>query len=204
MVKDVKALGYLYAPPASPDALVLEKVKITPTPKGGLPLSVVNLKPMLGISDKDKVKEDIKTPYIVFTDVVCTTESYTIDIFLKNAKSQSADPISNPDFVGRLFRFGMGTPPDAAKATAGKKGTNDASTPKTCPAKPSTGVEKGKNLDRCSKPTVTRTVNAEKVRNKIEGGWVQVVTEAGSGRVVPEDEWKGWKGFVGRLIWTST
>jgi len=182
VAKPTAALGYVYAAPASPDIFELPK----PTSRnakasGGVALNLVRVPEKLS-SPSTNTLQASKTvklkPVIVFEQVGCTVASYEIDIFLNGAKSQVTDPIENPDFVGRLFRMGMGKPPTGAEL---------------------------KNRSRCLKDTVTRVIDAEAVAARIKKtGWFQKVKELdGSieGRLMPDHEWKTKKGFAGKLLW---
>lgn len=81
MVKDTKSIGYVYAPPASPD-------QVSPAP------------PSTGI--------DVLVPSVVFRDVGCNFRSFHIDVFTPSATSLVSDPVGNPDYIGRDTRLGMG------------------------------------------------------------------------------------------------
>jgi hypothetical protein len=184
VAKPTAALGYIYAPPASPDIFELPK----PTSKvakasGGVALNLIRAPRKQNLASVG-VPQDAKTaklkPVIIFEQVGCTEASYEIDIFLNGAKSQLADPISNSDFVGRLFRMGMGKPPAGVAL---------------------------KNRSRCLKETVTRVIDAEAVAGRIkETGWFQKVKEldgSSEGRLMPEEEWKAKKGLEGKLLWVA-
>lgn len=80
MVKDSKSLGYVFAPPASPDQVVYQSPKQT----------------------------DIVVPSVVFRGVGCNVVSYHIDVFTPDATSLVPDPVRNPDYIGRDTRIGMG------------------------------------------------------------------------------------------------
>lgn len=182
VAKPTAALGYIYAPPASPDIFELPK----PTSKvvkasGGVALNLIRVLEKQ-ITATFSMLQDTKTaklkPVIIFEQVGCTEASYEIGIFLIGAKSQLPDPVNNPDFMGRLFRMGIGKPP--------------------------AGVE-SKNWSRCLKETVTRVIDAEVVAERIkETGWFQKVREldgSDEGRLMAEQEWKAKKGFEGKLLW---
>lgn len=112
-------------------------------------------------------------PWIAYTKVRCTTESYEIDIFLAGASSLAADP-ANPDFVGRVFRVGMGRPPAGVKMRSKRRSSEQAK--------------------------VTRAISAAHVKDRIGGGFLQVMRGTVTGRQIPEEEWAKWDGFRGRLI----
>lgn len=176
MVASSISQGYLYAPPACPDVFSIPKLTRVPDSNGGNPLSVVSKASL----DKAKVAPSIKVrkPIIVFHEVACVDESYEIDVFLRGAKSRDPNPITNPDFIGRLFRLGMGI----------AQGRSEAA-----------------NRSRCRKSTVSRVMEVEQFADRIEGGFYQVVKRLGvdGPREVPEDEWKAMAGFTGRLLWVS-
>ncbi len=62
-------------------------------------------------------------------------------------------------------------------------------------------------MNRCQKRVVTRVVEVDGgCAGKINDvGFKQVVRELATAdteeRVVPETEWRNWKGFLGELIW---
>jgi hypothetical protein len=97
MTKAIQALGYMYAPPAAVDFLDLctmrQQIQKTACPMG--------YKAQPG-------SPEVKTPYVLFTDVKCTKESYQIDVFTPKAASLSPKPVENPDFIGRLTLLAMG------------------------------------------------------------------------------------------------
>jgi Common central domain of tyrosinase len=183
MAKSTAALGYVYAPPASPDVFELPKpISRIPKASGGVTMNLVSVptpSPAINTLQNAKKADNLK-PFILFEDVVCTEKSYEIDIFLKGAESQAPDPVNNPDFVGRLFRLGMGKPP--------------------------LGTEP-KNMSRCLKESVTRVIDAGAAAGKINGtGWFQTVKEldgSEEGRMMEEYEWKGKRGFEGKLVWVA-
>lgn len=174
MTQDSITAGYVYAPPTQRDAHCLARSDSSHYPEGGAPMT---LKVLTGMPDtSERVKTSDATPFIIFRDVVCTDESYQINVFLKGAKSTQPDPSNNPDFVGGLFRMGMGVPH---------------------------GNTVMKNKQRCRKESVLRVIEADHVADKIQYGFFQVVHKvAASGRVeVPEKVWKNMKGFTGELAW---
>lgn len=202
MAKNVACNGYIYAPPASPDAWLPAKktIPLHATSGGGIPFS---LKEVAGTSQgskalgKDFTSKEKKS-YILFQNVVCTERSYEIDLFLGDAKSEIPDYIKNPAYIGRLFRFGMGVPPPSSSAPESSQGVNS----------PRGGqLNAGGNMNRCQKRPVTRVVEVEgDCAGKIKDvGFKQVVKELGTadteGRVVPEAQWRKLTGLVGELIW---
>jgi hypothetical protein len=173
------ALGYAYAPPASPDVFKLpDPSSRTPQASGGVSMSLVSFSTKEVVAKENIKKAKKLKPSILFEDVVCTQKSYEIDIFLRNPDSEDPDLENNPDFVGRLFRYGMGEPP--------------------------AGVEL-KNRSRCMKESVTRVVDADDKAGSIGNrGWYQTVKEidgSPGGRLMAEEEWKKMRGFTGRLVW---
>ena len=89
MAKDTMALGYLYAPPSSPDYQPLPKPqRHSLVPKGGNVTHIISKNDIhtlktaqTAITPESKSKE----PWILFPNIKCTTESYTIDIFPETA-----------------------------------------------------------------------------------------------------------------------
>jgi tyrosinase len=160
MAKKVSCNGYIYAPPASPDIWTPPRVDLPSSASsgGGNPLALVQSTPPVanGTSSAFNIGDERKA-YILFQDVVCTTKSYEIDVYLQDAQSKSPDHVNNPDYIGRLFRFGMGVPPTAS-------------------TDPNTST---KFTARCQKRTVTRLVDvpAQALESTIKNGFIQVVTE---------------------------
>jgi hypothetical protein len=202
MAKNVACNGYIYAPPACPDVWlpVKKPLPLHATSGGGIPFSLKEVAGTTQTSEnlaKDSIARE-KKPYILFQNVVCTERSYEIDLFLRNAKSEIPDHVKNPGYIGRLFRFGMGVPPLSGSCPEGSQSVKS----------PKWGQSNaGGNMNRCQKRSVTRVVEVEGgCAGKVNDvGFKQVVRELGTadaeGRVVPEMEWRKWKGFVGELIW---
>ncbi|KAF8544172.1 hypothetical protein BDD12DRAFT_924420 [Trichophaea hybrida] len=187
MAKPTQAIGYMYALPASPDSLNLQEMRARKNP---LPFGVRITPAAAGLGGNSthrpitavaSVAQKKKVPYVIFTDVACSTQSYQIDVFVQNASSLVPDPVINRGYIGRLTMLGMG--PERA--------------------------EKGqlRGWDRCGAPEQRsmRILEAERVSEALEGGentgLKQVVTDLGSGEVVEERVWRQWKGFVGKLVW---
>jgi hypothetical protein len=190
MAKDTKALQYMYAPPVSPDIMTLNKVSSAPVPRGGKAVPTVSADAVHSAQakvfngeasettvDSETAKTTDKTPYVVFTGVACTKESFTIDVFVKGAASLEVDPLGNPDYIGTVTRVGMGDGGDAIN-----------------------GV---RNATRCRKPAVTRVLHAEEFKGRLgeAGGVQQVVKELPFGKEVSEEEWSKLPGFQARLVW---
>ena len=181
MAKDIMALNYLYAPPSSPDYQPLPKLqRHSLIPKGGNVTHVISKDDIQSlISAQTATKHEYKTrePWIFFPNIKCTTESYTIDIFPATASSTAADHTSNPDYIGRLTRLGMGS-----------------------------GPEKGGliNKQRCHKPAVSRAVPAADHKAELEkSGWKvrSVVRRLKTGEEIGEEEKKEIGGFEGSVVW---
>ncbi|KAJ4003860.1 hypothetical protein NW752_011988 [Fusarium irregulare] len=184
MARDTRALGYMYSVPASPDYSVHktaeEKGHIRPKPSGGqaiaLPLGLAG-------SDADSLRAKATqkptnqelVPYVIFTDVGCTTSSYRIDVFITNPTSTKPE-VENPDFIGQVTRIGMG------------RGSEEQGPP---------------NTGRCRKPAATRVLSAEESKDRL--GKVSelliVVTDLETGKEVDETEYTKMSGFVPKLAW---
>ena len=118
-------------------------------------------------------------PFVVFTDVSCTTSSYRIDVFAPAAQSLAPDALGNPDFIGQLTRLGMG--PGRAGA-----GPNNAS--------------------RCRKPAATRVLSAERFAEQLAAADADaavrvVVTDLQEQRELSEEECSKLGGFEPRILW---
>ena len=155
MAKDTRALGYMYAPPASPDVLLEPDLAAAaspaaPQPAGGRAISVLPLTAngTDGPSARNATATagaDSRVPYVVFTGVGCTASSYRIDVFAPRAASLVADPRANPDYIGQVTRLGMG------------------------PGRPG-GGGRGPGNWRCRKPEATRVLSAGRVADRVVGG----------------------------------
>jgi hypothetical protein len=90
MARDSRALGYDYAAPHAPD------LKALPTPT------------------------DSASLYVVFGNVKCIRDTYTIDIFLNLPAATAEDKhgVNGRHYVGRLTRLGMGVDDDKGRCRA--------------------------------------------------------------------------------------
>ena len=114
-----------------------------------------------------------KTPYVLSQGVKCTTESYTIDVYLDCPETSRWASVSNKHYVGRLTRMGMGA--SASKDRCIKKGVT----------------------------RVLNAAGAAEylsVRDDAEPVLSQVVTDIKTGEAVLEEVYKQWDGFVGKLV----
>ncbi|KAG0137524.1 hypothetical protein HOY82DRAFT_477722 [Tuber indicum] len=151
MAKTSLALGYSIAPPVHQDC-----------------------PPNIILFGREGPTAGSKTPYVLFEGVKCTTESYTIDVYIDCPETSRLALASNKHYIGRLTRMGMG-----ASASKG----------------------------RCIKKGVTRVLNAAgaaeclAIRDDAEAVLSQVVTDVKTGETVPEEVYKKWDGFVGKLVW---
>ncbi len=190
MAKDARALGYMYAPPLSPDAFTtvetLNPVTSRMKASGGHAISIPAIQAastgnsLAELTSSPALK---KVPYVVFHGVGCTDSSYRIDVLTPHATSTAADPTGNPDFIGQITRLGMG------------------------PGRPGSGLQ---NNSRCRKTEVTRVLSAEKFADMLTGtaGGTEnvqvVITDLHNGRLVPEVEYKKLPGFEPQVLWLST
>lgn len=174
MAQESITVGYVYATPTQPDIFAPARTNSVHRSTGGIPMTLTSLSNESNSRGPSSATNP--TPFIVFRDVVCTEESYQIDVFLKGANSTSPDPVNNLDYVGGLYRMGMGIPHGGAEL---------------------------RNKQRCRKESVLRVIEADHVADKIENGFFQVVYKvAASGKTrVPEQEWREMKGFTGELAW---
>lgn len=86
MAKDSRALGYDYAPPAVPD------------------------------STGTAYDEWSNSLYIIFNNVHCIQDTYTIDVFLNLSNPQPEDKHRDQlHYIGRVTRLGMGVPDDKGR-----------------------------------------------------------------------------------------
>ena len=174
LAKPSQALGYLYAPPASPDYIDIQtslaSIRNRMAPSGGSSV-------LLGKVQEAQQPITQPKPKVIFTDVSCTKESFQIDVFVGGAASLDPNPVKNPAFIGRMTRLGMG--PGGG------------------------GAEGLRNLQRCRKAPVARILDAAPFEMMLcEARAVQqVVTHLGTREVVDESEWKKWPGFEGKVVW---
>ncbi|RFN43983.1 hemocyanin, beta-c chain unit d [Fusarium flagelliforme] len=184
MAKDTRALGYMYGVPASPDysthRTAEEKGHIRPKPSGGQAIALP-----LGLPGSDtnslrakalqKPANQELVPYVIFTEVGCTTSSYRIDVFTTNATSTDPD-VENPDFIGQVTRIGMG------------RGSEEQGPP---------------NTGRCRKPAATRVLPAEDFKDRLDkdSELMIVVTDLETGKELGETEYTQMSGFVPKLAW---
>ncbi|KAK2018442.1 Di-copper centre-containing protein [Colletotrichum eremochloae] len=187
MAKDTRALGYMYGEPASPDFSTCktteEKGVHRSVPSGGKAIVLP-----IGLPGQDKKTivtnslmapfQKALIPYVIFTDVGCTTSSYRIDVFTGNAESVIPDVGGNPDFIGQVTRLGMGT---------GKGGSGPP------------------NASRCRRPTATRVLPADRFKDRLSkaGGLKITVTNLETGRQLDKGEYKLMSGFVPKLVWLA-
>ena len=178
MAKDIMALGYIYAPPSSSDYVpLLQPQKRSLVPKGGSALRIISKPATEAAKAKSLPEHKTKGPWVVFPNVACTEESYTIDIFVANTKSMVPNHTTNPDYIGRMTRLGMGS----GSANGGMI-----------------------NKQRCHKPTVTRAVPAEEFAARLKKSeWKVkiVVTKMKTGEVLTNEVVKALGGFEGRVMW---
>ncbi|KAF5675995.1 Hemocyanin beta-C chain unit D [Fusarium circinatum] len=184
MAKDTRALGYVYGEPASPDFSTLktaqERGVRRPVPSGGkaivLPIGLPGQETAAASNLVRTAEKRELTPYVVFTEVGCTTSSYRIDVFTASAESMAPDAVGNPDFIGQVTRLGMG------------RGRDGSGPP---------------NTNRCRKPTATRVLSAAKFKDRLSEGDVLkiTVTDLDTGKEVDEEEYKQMSGFVPKLAW---
>ena len=117
------------------------------------------------------------TKGLVYPNIKCTTESYTIDIFPVIARSSTADHTTSPDYIGRLTRLGMVSGP-------WKRGLI--------------------NKQRCHKTAILRAMPAADHETQLKkSDWKVrfVVRRLKTGEQVGEGERKEIGGFEGRVVW---
>lgn len=182
MAKDTMALGYLYAPPSSPDYQPLPKPqRRSLVPKGGNVAHIISKDAVQSLKAAQTTattpESKSREPWILVPNIKCTTESYTIDIFPATASSTTPDHTTNPDYIGRLTRLGMGSGPERGGLI---------------------------NRQRCHKPAISRAVPAADHRAELEkSDWKVrcVVRRLKTGEEVEEEEKRGIGGFEGRVVW---
>jgi hypothetical protein len=195
MAKDTRALGYMYAPPYSPDAFtpqtVLERDLLRPTAVGGRAISLPegvsastsklpgDSKDMKLLAPSGNGAKNIATtriPHVVFPGIGCTDRSYRVDVFVSDAKSLTVDPVKNPDFIGHITRLGMGPADIRAEM---------------------------RNTDRCRKPEATRVLRAEKHVDALRSNSSVklVVTDIETGKELSKAQYGKLPGFDPIVLW---
>lgn len=194
MAKDTRALGYMFALPASPDAYkpptALERRKDIPELRGGraitLPSHITKnaaaTKRVVSANDTSAggVESKRTVPYIVFSNVGCTAKSYRVDVYVKSSRALGPNPYRNRDFIGQITRIGMG------------------------PGRADGGL---RNAGRCLKPRGTRVLKADQFADRIEKGkdaeetLSLVVTDLENGEVVGKDVYGKLPGFEPEIVW---
>jgi hypothetical protein len=165
IAKDSRALGYDYASPVDPDFGAGQQAA---TPHA---LSSTGLKPLAAaVLSEDEL-------LVVFDDVRCTHDSYAIDVFINLAEPSPADvDASNPHYVGRVSRIGMGQPDDKGRCIV-------QGVPRMLDA-----TAAAKRLGIAPGQPATLTL---------------LITELASGAAVPQETHAALPGFRGRLQWTK-
>jgi tyrosinase len=153
MAKDSRALGYDYEPPRLPDS-------------SGRPL--LPAQPAL-----DSAEAHL---YILFANVVCVHDSYTIDVFVNLPEPTREDmlPGHAAHYAGRMTRLGMGVADDKGRCRT-------------------TGATRVMNA--------THTAQALKLAAGSKVELSLIVTDVHSGRTVARDEYESWNGFVPVAAW---
>ncbi|WP_322051980.1 tyrosinase family protein [Paraburkholderia bannensis] len=159
LAKDSRALGFDFADPVTPD---FNDVAATRLLEGA---QVSGEAASHGL-------------YVMFEGVRCTMGSYTIDVFLNQPDAEATHiDVSNPHYVGRFTRIGMGIEDDKGRCI--KHGVTrilDAT---------SHGVRLGLT------PQMPLTLTL-------------LVTELGTGRPVQPDEYRQLPGFEAKVVWGHT
>lgn len=185
MAKDTRALGYMYAPPLSPDVFTPPVVFSRAKASGGRAISLPaeHYKAVDVSTNGAAAPTKKKVPYVVFSGVGCTDSSYRIDVFTPQAKSFAADTVGNPDFIGQITRLGMGP----GSANSGRRSTR-----------------------QCRQPEASRVLSAERVVNKLRQGDYEndsvqiIVTNLETGKIVTADDYKKMPGFEPKVVWLDT
>lgn len=104
MAKHSQCLGYMYALPASPDFVNLQEMREAQNPLASS--SPHFRKKGLGPMSEKAVRS--QALYVVFKDILCTNDSYWIDVFSDRASDTTPDPEQNMHYIGRVTLLGMG------------------------------------------------------------------------------------------------
>lgn len=99
MAQDSRRLGYDYGPPAAPQF------------KGRAPVAADVSE--TGAPAQDAPGASASGAWVIFDGVRCTHESYAIDVFLGGEAGEAC--ASNPGYVGRFSRIGMGIADDKGR-----------------------------------------------------------------------------------------
>lgn len=149
MARDSRALGYDYGPPVGPDFAG------QPTTPGADPGGAVGA-------------------YVLFPGVCCIHDTYTVDVFLNQPNANLTDAVaSNPHYVGRLTRLGMGVED-----------------------------ENGRCIRKSVTRVLIATPAARKLNvAQGEGTLTQVVYDVSRRTTVPPEQYLAMPGFQGYLVW---
>ncbi|KAH6844690.1 hypothetical protein B0I37DRAFT_166975 [Chaetomium sp. MPI-CAGE-AT-0009] len=200
MARRSAALGYVYAPPASPDAWApavspaLAAHRGSVRPAGGRALTlwrdVVSAAAAArrnGVQGK-AAAERKKVPYVLFGGVGCTDESYSIEVFgpgegeLPGSGGEGSAVMApqHEEYIGQVTRLGMG---------------------------PGVDGKGGRNAGRCRRPEATRMLRVDDPRIAAnlekDPGVRLVVTRLHDGQVLGEEDYKGLSGFEPRVVWLT-
>jgi Common central domain of tyrosinase len=175
LAKDCRALGYDYGDPVDPDLSGPyghrggADVGTSP-PSGSAPVMR-----SLATSVQAQPGDEL---LVCFDGVRCTYDSYAIDVFLDQDDPRPADiDATNPHYVGRLSRIGMGQEDDKGRCIRnGVLRMLDAT-----PAARALGIAPG---SRCR--------------------LALLVSDLPSGRVLASDEYAALPGFTPRLDWSRS
>ncbi|RYP06965.1 hypothetical protein DL765_009293 [Monosporascus sp. GIB2] len=199
MARRSAALGYVYAPPASPDAWApavspaLAAHRGSVRPGGGRALTlwrdvVSAAAAARNNTVQEKAATKKKVPYVLFSGVGCTDESYSIEVFGpgqgelpgSGEKGSTVTPPQHEDYIGQVTRLGMG---------------------------PGVDGKGGRNAGRCRRPEATRMLRVDDPRiaaNLEKDPSVRlVVTRLQDGQVLGEEDYKGLSGFEPRVAWLT-
>jgi tyrosinase len=149
MARDSRAIGYDYGPPVTPDWQ-------------GDPVTLASGEPSLSV---------------VFSDVRCTHDSYTIDTFLNQPEPRDSDvdPL-NQHYIGRFSRIGMGIEDDKGRC-----------------------IRHGviRKLD------ATPNARALGLAPGSDCHLLLLVRNIATGETIPPEHYRALPGFEGRLVWTG-
>jgi hypothetical protein len=197
MAKHTLALGYQYGLPACGDTDIvlayLKEKKGTTEKPGAVPTGGLGLQVAVPPSEKtangvpDYAAAEVE-PYIVFGDIICTTKSYTVDVFAAGAEFLRPNHLENRDYIGRVTRIGMGEVSNKSRCR-------------------SSGVTRSLKIGDNELAQKVKSAGIVQVVKEISIGLDESdEADAQDGVVeeksieVHESEWRGWRGFTGTFV----
>lgn len=153
MAKDSRAIGFDYAPPVTADFTDTAHTRFATAHQAAAQSGA----------------------YVVFSQIRCTMDSYSIDVFVNQNGARLADAtIDNPHYIGRLSRIGMGLVDDKGRCVT-------------------VGVTRV--LDASAHAVALKLDTAQEVELTL------IVTELATGHALAPDQYAALPGFAAQWVW---